>query len=160
MKALFNRRPLALAAFAALLAAGPAVAQAQQEQQRQERPRQSRFIRFMDTNEDGKVTLSEITAEQKRLIVAVDVDGDGKLSAKEFRRRGRMFMRMRATTLFDLMDTNGDKVLTADEITKPSARWFARYDANGDGALVSEEMPARRFGRRGRRGQRRGAPRR
>lgn len=160
MTKFFNRKSLTLAALAVLLGAGPAMAQAMKEQQRQERPRQSRFIRFMDTNEDGKVTLSEITAEQKRLIVAADVDGDGKLSEKEFRRRGRMFMRMRTTTLFDLMDANGDKVLTADEIAKPSARWLARYDANGDGALVSEEMPRRRFGRAGRRGRHMGQPRR
>ena len=156
---LVNLRPLATAAVAGVIAAlagGPALAQ---DSNQNDRPRESRFVRFLDTNGDGKVSLAEINAEQKRLIAASDVNGDGKLSVDEFRRRGRLFMRLHATTLFDLMDANGDKELTEDEITKPSARWFARYDENGDGSLVSDELPQRRWGRHGRRGSRGGSRR-
>lgn len=152
------RTLLAVTAVAGLAAASHAWAQAPSPAQpaQPEERRQSRFIRMMDTNEDSKVSLKEITDEQKRLVGAADVDGNGKLSAKEFRRRGHWFMRMHATTLFDLMDANGDQELTADEITDPSGRWFKRYDANADGALSADELPQRRMGRHGRRGARRG----
>lgn len=157
---LVKLRPLATAAVsAAVIALAGGAALAQDSSGQNDRPRESRFVRFLDTNGDGKVSLDEINAEQKRLIAASDVNGDGKLSVDEFRRRGRLFMRLHATTLFDLMDANGDKELTEDEIAKPSARWFARYDENGDGALVSDEVPQRRWGRHGRRAHRGGARR-
>ncbi|MGB0629380.1 MAG: EF-hand domain-containing protein [Alphaproteobacteria bacterium] len=104
-------------------------------------PGASRTFQLIDTNGDGKVTLDEIRAEQGRLIGAADVDGDGKLSVDEFRRRGWWFQRLHTSTLFDLMDVNGDAVLTADEISAPSARWFKRYDKNADGGLTSSEAP-------------------
>ena len=107
-------------------------------------PRESRMLRLLDTNNDGQVSLDEIKAEQRRLIGAADIDGDGELSVDEFRRRGGWFQRLSTTTLFDLMDADGNQVLTADEIGKPSERWFARYDANNDGQLSADELPQRR----------------
>lgn len=155
---LYYRALVAAVALTGLAASSGAWAQDQRPGQGEEQ-RESRFIRMMDTDEDGKVSLKEITDEQKRLVAAADVNGDGKLSVKEFRRRGHWFMRMRATTLFDLMDVDGDGQLTADEITGPSARWFKRYDGNGDGVLASDELPQRHMGRRGgRRGGRMGGP--
>ncbi len=107
-------------------------------------PRESRMLRLLDTNNDGQVSLDEIKAEQRRLIGAADIDGNGELSVDEFRRRGGWFQRLSTTTLFDLMDADGNQVLTADEIGKPSERWFARYDANDDGQLSADELPQRR----------------
>lgn len=104
-------------------------------------PTLPRILNILDTNGDGKVTLDEIEAEQKRLIGAADLNGDGKLSVDEFRRRGRWFQRLHTTTLFDLMDADGDQVLSAEEIAAPSARWFKRYDKNADGGLVTDEVP-------------------
>lgn len=109
-----------------------------------------RMIEFLDTNGDGAISLDEIAAEQDRLFVAADVDGDGKLSVEEFRRRGQWFQRLRTTTLFDLTDVDGDMAVVPDEIKSPSARWFARYDANGDGKIEASELPQRSW-RRGRR---------
>ncbi|MDJ0948391.1 MAG: EF-hand domain-containing protein [Alphaproteobacteria bacterium] len=112
--------------------------------------RQARMMQILDTDGDGKISLAEITAEQRRLVAASDVDGNGTLSADEFRRRGGLFQRLGTTTLFDLMDADGDKILTAEEIQKPSERWLTRYDANGDGALDADELPQPQW-RRGRR---------
>lgn len=100
-----------------------------------------RILRILDTDNDGKVSLEEIQAEQKRLIGAADLDGDSKLSVEEFRRRGRWFQRLHTTTLFDLMDANGDQVLSAEEILNPSARWLKRYDKDGDGSISADEVP-------------------
>ncbi|CAN0520589.1 unnamed protein product [Laminaria digitata] len=108
----------------------------------------SRTFSLLDTDGDGKISLAEIRAEQARLIAAADLDGDGKLSVDEFRRRGWWFQRLHTTTLFDLMDADGDQMLTADEIANPSARWFKRYDKDADGGVTTEEVPHfRRSGR-------------
>lgn len=101
----------------------------------------SRTFSLLDTDGDGKISLAEIRAEQARLIAAADLDGDGKLSVDEFRRRGWWFQKLHTTTLFDLMDSDGDQTLTADEIANPSARWFKRYDKDADGGVTTEEVP-------------------
>jgi hypothetical protein len=48
---------------------------------------------------------------------------------------------LHTTTLFDLMDSNGDQVLTADEISNPSARWLKCYDKDADGGVTPAEVP-------------------
>jgi len=93
-----------------------------------------------DTNSDGTVDQTEISAEQKRLFGAVDVDGDGKLSVAEFRRRGRLLMRAGGATLFDMLDANGDQQVTVDELHGPKARWLKRYNTDGVAGLGAEEL--------------------
>lgn len=144
-KSRFRSLPIALVAAALMI--GSAAAQQGGDASEGER-RTPRTFTILDIDGNDKVTLDEIAAEQKRLIAASDLDGDGKLSVTEFRRRGWWFQRLRTTTLFDLMDANGDLSLTADEIAAPSARWFKRYDADADGSLAVEELPKRKRGKR------------
>lgn len=135
---------------AALVLSGPAMAQDKKSgdgMKSGETPHLSRTFRLLDTNGDGKVSLEEIKAEQARLIGAADLDGDGKLSVDEFRRRGWWFQKLHTSTLFDLMDANGDQTLSADEIANPSARWFKRYDKNADGGVSPDEVPHFKRGR-------------
>ena len=128
---------------AALMLSGPALAQDKKNDGMKNggTPHLSRTFRLLDTNGNGKVSLDEIKAEQARLIGAADLDGDGKLSVDEFRRRGWWFQKLHTSTLFDLMDANGDQVLSADEIANPSARWFKRYDKDADGGITADEVP-------------------
>lgn len=119
----------------------------------------TQFVRIYDTNGNGTVSMDEIKAEQKRILAAADIDSNGSLSVDEFRRRGRLIQSLGTTTLFDMLDTNGDRAITADELAAPSARWFVRYDADGSGAMSAEELPQRhgrgRGGSRGPHGPRR-----
>jgi hypothetical protein len=117
--------------------------------------RMQRRMTILDTNGDGKLAVGEITGEQKRLFSAADVNGDGKLDAKEFERRGRWFMRLGSTSFFDLLDANGDGKLDAVEVTKPTERWFSRYDANGNKTLEGDELENSGPGRWHRGGRRR-----
>ncbi len=99
-----------------------------------------RFMMIYDTNGDGIVNQAEIAAEQTRLYGAVDVDGDGKLSVAEFRRRGRLIMRTGGATLFDMLDVNGDQQVTVEELRGPKARWLERYNTDGVDGLGAEEL--------------------
>ncbi len=114
-----------------------------------------RFMMIYDTNGDGIVNQAEIAAEQTRLFGAVDVDGDGKLSVAEFRRRGRLIMRAGGATLFDMLDVNGDQQVTAEELNGPKARWLKRYNTDGAEGLGAEEL-ATALRSRGRSHRRRG----
>lgn len=102
--------------------------------------RTERLIELLDTDGDDRVSVAEIMAEHARLFAAADLDGDGALSVEEFRRRGRLFQSLGTATLFDMLDTNGDQSLSADEIDQPSRRWFVRYDTDGDGLMTPREM--------------------
>ncbi len=143
----------AVAAFSMMLFGGAGLAQAD-DSKSGKMHHGSHFMEMFDTSGDSKVMLKEITADQARLFGAVDVNEDKALSVDEFRRRGRLFCRYSSTTLFDMLDSNGDQKLTLDEISGPSERWFKRYDANKDGVMAVEEVPQGRWsrGRYGRRG--------
>ena len=136
-----TKNPIFSAAAIAIIfgAAGPATAQ---NQPSGDRPNHQveRFMMIYDTNGDGTVSAAEIAAEQTRLFGAVDVDGDGKLSVAEFRRRGRLIMRTGGATLFDMLDVNGDQQVTAEELHGPKARWLRRYNTDGAEGLGAEEL--------------------
>ena len=110
----------------------------------------ARQLAILDTNGDGVVSREEIAAEHQRLLGAADIDGDGQLSADEFRRRGSFFIRLGTTTFFDLIDANGDQQISQEELNQPMERWFVRRDTNNDGKINTEEFSQgrRSFGRR------------
>ena len=127
-----------------VMAVPPARAQTLDEHAKQ---RAARFIDYFDTDGNGQATIKEITSDHARLFGAVDVNGDNALSVEEFRRRGRLFRTFATTSLFDLLDADGDGKLTVKEISAPSEKWFKRYDKNGNGTLEANELPERRWGR-------------
>ena len=127
----------ALAAALAVSAAAPVEAQ--------ERARgPQHFIEALDADKDGRLSLAEILAEQQRLFVMVDADRNGVLSVEEFRLRGGQLSRFGGTTLFDLLEVNGDQLISAEELAGPTGRWLRRYDTNGDAALETVEMTRNR----------------
>jgi hypothetical protein len=83
------------------------------------------FMR-MDTDHDGRVSLTELTA-----FAATRKHGGGKHREKAFHK----------------MDANGDGYLTADEIGRAAEHRFHRMDTNGDGKVVASERAAAHHGR-------------
>ena len=71
---------------------------------------------------------------------------DLRISVDEFRRNGRLLLALNVTTFFDMMDVDGNKNLSIEEILQPAARWLGRYDTDADGALSLEEITAARLG--------------
>lgn len=100
----------------------------------------ARQLDILDTDGNGSASREEIAGELGRLLGAADVDGDGKLSPDEFRRRGSFFIRLGTTTFFDLIDANGDQQISLEELNQPMERWFARRDSNSDGNIDTEEF--------------------
>jgi len=110
----------------------------------------TRQLKLLDTDGNGTASREEIAGELGRLLSAADVDGDGKLSPDEFRRRGSFFIRLGTTTFFDLIDANGDQQISLEELNQPMGRWFARRDSNEDGEISTKEFnqEQRSMGRR------------
>ncbi len=129
-----------LIAAAAILAltAGAALAQ----DARERGGRAGRLLNLLDLDGDGRISEAEMRDEHTRRLGVADLDGNGMISPDEFRRRGHLLLAMRTTTIFDLLDANGDGNVTVDEMTAPAARWMTRYDKDGDGALSAEELAA------------------
>jgi len=100
----------------------------------------ARQLDILDTDGNGSASREEIAGELGRLLGAADVDGDGKLSPDEFRRRGSFFIRLGTTTFFDLIDANGDQQISVEELNLPMERWLARRDSNSDGNIDTEEF--------------------
>ena len=125
---------------------------------RRDRPDPKRFVERFDKNGDGKVGLDEVPKERKfvrQLIETHDKDGDGALGVAEleeaFRNRnrgGRNRNRDRtddrpqgADALFRLLDVDGDRTLSQDDLVQFAAK-FKRLDRDGDGRISFEELMA------------------
>lgn len=88
--------------------------------------REARFAKA-DANGDGELSLEELDAARKaermerlrRMVVWLDVDGDGMLSADEYEpRRGFMLSRM---------DRDGDGALSQEEMREAGKRFHHRH---------------------------------
>lgn len=100
-----------------------------------------------DANGDGKVTLDEAKAGQKRLLERADANRDGKVGLEELEA-----LPERMADRLDRMDADDDREITRAEIEAAAVERFNRRDANKDGVLTGDEM------RMPRRGDRAGSP--
>ena len=112
----------------------------------------------LDHNADGILSTDEIQSSPESLK-ALDKDSDGKLSPAETRLKfptgvklpqgfvGKMLLNPRVQPLMNLMDSDGDGTIDADEI-KNSTAAIRALDANNDWRLSRSEY-AMRFERAG-----------
>ena len=120
----------------------------------------------MDTDKDGAVTKAEADAFHAARVKVADTNADGKLSAEELAAMQVKAMTERATEratrMIEMLDTDGDKMLSDAEFAaaKGRADMFEKIDTDSDGAITKAEadnamnrMKDRGHGRRGKHGK-------
>ena len=76
----------------------------------------------LDTNDDGAISLDELTARQDRRFAKLDRNENGMIEKHEFNAR--------LITMFHRMDRDGDGVLQGDEL--PGHRYGGKQHQHGD----------------------------
>ena len=89
----------------------------------------------VDADGDGKLTQPEIDKARNDRHAAHDADGDGNLSLEEFAGLWQETTRPLTVRAFQMLDTDGDAVVTRAEYDRPLAGIVERLDRNGDGGL-------------------------
>ena len=76
----------------------------------------------LDTNDDGAISLDELTARQDRRFDKLDRDANGTIEKHEFNAR--------LISMFHRMDRDGDGILQGDEL--PGHRYGGRQHQHSD----------------------------
>ena len=93
------------------------------------------MLESIDADGDGKLTQAEIDEARNDLHVAHDADGDGNLGLEEFAGLWHETTRPLTVRASQMLDTDGDAVVTRAEYDRPLAGIVERFDRNADGAL-------------------------
>jgi Ca2+-binding EF-hand superfamily protein len=93
-----------------------------------------------DTNGDGKISRAEYTAMSEQRFARMDKNSDGAITADEV---GDMAGRGPGGGVM-AADTDHDGKVSHAEFTAMATARFARMDANSDGDITADEMPAPR----------------
>ena len=106
-------------------------------------------FRTMDTNKDGKVSADEHAAASKKMFDTMDANRDGKVTAAEMdaahqRVTGKKAGKsdMSAADKIKVIDSDGDRILTAEEHAAGSRAMFEKMDTDKDGFLTKVELAA------------------
>lgn len=113
----------------------------------------------IDANKDGKVTLAEAKAAEKTRFAAIDTNKDGRLTTQELAahraakhgdktpnpERAKKH-KGHGAKFFAKLDTNGDGAIDASESAAKAEKMFARMDDNGDGVVTKDEIGRGRGG--------------
>ena len=97
------------------------------------------ILHSIDADGDGKLTQAEIDKARNDRHSAHDADGDGSLGLEEFAGLWHETTHPLTVRAFQMLDTDGDAVVTRAEYDRPLARIVERLDRNGDGALSPDD---------------------
>ena len=89
----------------------------------------------VDADGDGKLTQAEIDKARNDRHAAHDADGDGSLSLEEFSGLWNETTRPLTVRAFQILDADGDAVVTRAEYDRPFAAIVERFDRDRDGGL-------------------------
>ena len=89
----------------------------------------------VDADSDGKLTQAEIDKLRNDRHAAHDANGDGNLSLEEFAGLWHETTRPLTVRAFQMLDTDGDAIVTRAEYDRPLAGIVERLDRDGDGGL-------------------------
>ena len=93
----------------------------------------------VDADGDGKLTQAEIDKLRNERHAAHDADGDGDLSLEEFAGLWNEATRPLTVRAFQMLDADGDAIVTRAEYDRPLAGIVERFDRNGDGGLSMKD---------------------
>ena len=106
----------------------------------------------MDADGDGKISPDEHTAAATRMFDTMDANKDGKVTAAEMdsahqKLLGKKHVKsakseMSAAEKIKIIDTNGDGVLTQDELSMAAMAMFEKMDTDQDSFLTKSEIKA------------------
>lgn len=107
----------------------------------------------IDANKDGKVTLVEAKAAEKTRFAAIDANKDGRLTTQELEAHRAAKHGDEAANperahkhkghgakFFAKVDANGDGAIDATESAAKAEKMFTRMDDNGDGVVTKDEI--------------------
>ena len=94
----------------------------------------------VDADGDGRLTQAEIDKFRNDRHAAHDADGDGNLSLEEFAGLWRETTRPLTVRAFQMLDTDGDAVVTRAEYDRPLAGIVERFDRDRDGGLSMRDQ--------------------
>ena len=97
------------------------------------------MLESIDADGDGKLTQIEIDKARNDRHTAHDADADGNLSLEEFAGLWHETTRPLTVRAFQMLDTDGDAVVTRAEYDRPLAGIVERLDRDGDGSLSMKD---------------------
>ena len=100
----------------------------------------------IDADGDGMLTQAEIDRVRNDRHGAHDADGDGNLNIEEFADLWHETTRPLTVRAFQMLDTDGNAVITRVEYDRPLANIVKRLDRNDDGALSMSDRWRHRHG--------------
>ena len=89
----------------------------------------------IDADGDGRLTQAEIDTLRDERRAAHDANGDGNLDLGEFAGLWHETTHPVTVRAFQMLDTDGDAVITRTEYDRPLAGIVALLDRDGDGGL-------------------------
>jgi Ca2+-binding EF-hand superfamily protein len=103
-----------------------------------------------DLNGDGKLSLAEMQASCRQVVMAADTDNDGRISVREWAEAARnqkqrlndlglSGWRSSSDDIFVRVDVDRDGFVTAAEVDAASLRRFNLKDVNQDGFITFDE---------------------
>ncbi|XWN34227.1 MAG: EF-hand domain-containing protein [Devosia sp.] len=110
------------------------------------------ILRKADTNRDRALTQEEIDTFVAGQVAEADTDGDGNLSLEEFRTVWLSITGPVMVDSFQMLDDDGNGIITVEERDERFGDAVSRFDRNGDGQLSRADRRGKHH--RGHRGDR------